>query len=65
MIDKIKKYFMPKNKDEKSELKYEFTYLQMIAYLKNHYRYEMLIIGQINEKSMKNQRKSKKIKENQ
>ena len=48
MIDKIKKYFMPKNKDETSE----FTYLQMVEYLKSHYRYEMFIIGQINERSM-------------
>ena len=48
MIDKIIKYFSPKN-DSKP---IEYTYFQMVDYLKNHYRYEWIIIGQMDEEKM-------------
>ena len=50
MIEKIKNYFIPKKKEK--EAAHEYTYFDMISFLKLHYKYEMNITGQINENTM-------------
>ena len=55
MIGKMKKYFLEhfNTKKREGENKIpEFTYLQMVELLKNHYRYETIITGQIRERTM-------------
>jgi len=55
MIGKIKKYFLEyfntKKREDGNKIP-EFTYLQMIVLLKDHYRYEAIINGQMSEKRM-------------
>ncbi|SVE45318.1 uncharacterized protein METZ01_LOCUS498172 [marine metagenome] len=55
MISKVRKYFLEylntKKREDGNKIP-EFTYLQMIVLLKDHYRYEAIINGQMSEKRM-------------